>query len=456
MAGVISHHELEYHSQRYAVIIILALSLIVFLGPLILRVADGSPITPGGESYTLLHDADILLSGSSTDTVPFQRSVPSPYAILLAFMALFGVPWLLPPLLAIAVVMISYLLLTATYGQRSMALFAAVALIISPLMSVLATWHAPLLLCSLLVLGAIAIGRFAPAFIAAAILTHPVGGSLAAMAFIAYAAYRKEWVRSAVIAGSSTAIAIVTILLFGTRPFHELVFASWSPDIIFELGMPTGVSVFLLILACYGIMVDFTGRRIAWFSVLIALMLGSMAFPSLLIALTVIIALLVGHAVHRLLVVEWRLSMLQESLLILIGCIALFLVITTMRERLADDPDAALSRTLITLRNTERDGAILTDPQDAPFVRHFSGRKPALETNDHSDIFLSRDAVRAYAFMESSDVAYVVITDAMRDDLLLEGEDGILFLLQHSGRFVPIASPGGASVWYFIQLERDG
>lgn len=456
MAGVISHHELEYHSQRYAIIVILTLSLVVFLGPLILRVADGSPITPGAESYALLHDAEALLSGSSIDTSRSAWPVPAPYALLLALMALFGVPWLLPPLLAIAVVMISYLLLTAAYGQRSMALFAAVALIISPLMSVLATWHAPLLFCALLVLGAIAIKRFAPVFIAMAILTHPSFGSLAAVAFMAYAAYRKEWAGSAIIAGSSTGAVIIAILLFGTRPFHELVFASWSANVIFELGVPTGVSVFLLILACYGIMVDFMGRRIVWFSALFALVLASMVFPSLLIVLTVIIALLVGHAVHRLLVVEWRLSMLQESLLILIGCIALFLVITTMRERLADDPDAALSRTLITLRNTERDGTILTSPEGAPFVRHFSGREPALEMSDDGDIFLSRDAVRAYSFMESSGVAYVVITDAMRDDLMLEGDDGILFLLQHSGRFVPIASPGGASVWYFIRLERNG
>lgn len=456
MGGIISHHELEYHSQRYAIIILLALSLIVFLGPLILRVSDGSPITPGAESYDLLHDADILLSGSSADAYLSAKAVPSPYALVLALMTLFGVPWLLPPLLAIAVVMISYLLLTAAYGQRSMALFAEIALIISPFMSVLATWHSPLLMCVLLALGAIAVRRFAPAFIAMAILTHPAGGSLAALAFIAYAAYRKEWVRSAIIAGSSTGAVIVAILLFGTRPFLELVFASWSANIIFELGVPTGVSVFLLILACYGVMVDFAGRRIAWFSGLAALVLGSMAFPSLSIALTVVIALLVGHAVHRLLVVEWRLSMLQESLLILIGCIALFLVITTMRERLADDPDAALSRTLITLRNAERAGSILTNPEGAPFVRHFSGREPALEMGDSDDIFLSRDAIRVYSFLESSDVAYIVITDAMRDDLMLEGEDGILFLLQHSGRFVPIPSPGGAKVWYFIRLGRNG
>jgi hypothetical protein len=453
--GIIARQELEYAAQRYGIIIMVIVCLLAFLSPLVMRIAIGAPITPGAQSYVELRHAELMLQGVMTyDPMHPASLVLTPYTCLLAFMELFGVPWLLSLLLAILFVILLYLYLIEHYHHRAIVVFAMVALVLSPTMSVLATEHHPALLCLIFVLLAFQYSRFSPFFIGLAALTSPILGLLCGVALLAYHIWQRRTV-IAVLIGIALGCAITWHLAWrGVVAYEEIFLRNVTPQLFFEFGLPVGVSIFFLIIGIYGIVVGFTGRRIMIGLLLMALLLMTAAFPSITVVLVVALSILVGHAVHHLLTVSWRLLMLQESLLILIACIGIFLLITASRERIADMPSAELSHALITLRNQERVGAVLTAPEYAPLVEYYSGREAmfsAEDTERAAALFSSRNSDLTYRTMSDSDVAYVLITGSMRESIFASSDEGILFLLQHGGRFVQIFDADNVMMWYFIK-----
>jgi hypothetical protein len=142
---------------------------------------------------------------------------------------------------------------------------------------------------------------------------------------------------------------------------------------------------------------------------------------------------------------------LQESLVLLIACVGLFLFITTIRERTADMPSATLSHTMIGLRNQYRPGAVLTDPSYAPMIEYFSDRRATVhDGSDLSIAFYSRDPKKVYEYLADTDTSYILITPEMHNTLFTRSDEGLLFLMQNSGHFVQIES-NNVEVWYFIK-----
>jgi hypothetical protein len=452
MSGLATPQELEYFTQRYGVVLLIALSLAIFLTPLVLRIAEGSPITPGAESYAALRQSELLSQGQITDPFHHVGLLFSPSTLLLALMGLFGVPWLLPPLLATLLVMLVYHYLLPRYHSKAIVLFGALAFVVSPAMSVLATWHTPIVLCAILLLVAAHVDRATTVLVALAVLASPALGILGGAGIVAYLWWRHRRVLAAL---CLLALGIAAAALFassGPVAFEELLLAHVSPRLLFEFGMPTGVTIFFVIIAGYGLLAGLPGSRLSGVGAALALTLLAALFPSSILLLTLLLAVLVGHAIQHLLVAQWRLGMLQESLLILIACAALFLVITTVRERVADSPNGELSHALVELRNQAHPGAVLTAPVYSPLVEYYTGRIAALPS-DATDIsvFSSRNADETYRWMNESGVGYVLVTDEMRQTLFSRSDEGLLFLLQNSGRFVEAYSTGNTKVWYFIR-----
>lgn len=449
-----NRQELEYYSRRYGLIFLLSLAMVAFLLPLILRVVQGAPITPGAESYSYTRRADLLAQGIiSQDPLSGAYLAPEPYIALLSVMGIFGVPWMLPLLLAVLFIVLLYFYMEQFVPLRSVIVLALTVLIVSPVMSVLATHHTGTLLALDLLIAALIIVDSRPALasvlIGLMIIALPVLGLISAL--YAVIVLLRDGKHHAVI-GIMLAIAVASawfLVWTGTLPY-ELSAVTLHTDLFFELGNDGGMTIFALMLALYAIILKFDRLQ----SLIVpSLILFALTFfmPALMPLSAVAIALFAGHAIFLLITNQWELELLRESLIVLIACIGIFLLITTVRERVDDRPDADFAHMMTNLRTQYREGAVLTDPSYAPMIEHFTGKRAAARSVVPPEMF-SRDPAVVYPYLERTGTSYILITDEMEADLFSHREQGILFFLQNSGRFVQIAETEEATLWYYIKI----
>jgi hypothetical protein len=433
---------LEYLARKYGVFIVIGVTLFAFLLPLVLRAMHGAPITPGSASYMYLYRADILQAGS----VMFE-----PYTILLAVMQLFGVPWLLPILLVGLFLFLVQILLWYRDQDLTFSIAALLLLIVSPSMSVLATAFAPQLLAMVFVTSAILLEKrwvLCSLFILLSVIAHPITGLCSALLLAG-------WLLSEQRHNEVLSVAIFSCAGVVFLKMQEITIAPailrFDPHIFFELGYAGGISVFLLIIAVYGVIVG-ANRVVVLLAT--ALFLASFFLPMLVPCAAIMIAVLAAHGIRHLFVTKWNLELLQQSMLILVGCIGIFLIITSIRDRVHEDPDADFSHFMITLRNQHYPGAVLTDPSYAPMVAYFSGRIPALVSEDSELLqraFTSRSPEVVYSFLMETNTSFILITDDMQQKRFSRSDEGLLFLLHNTERFVEIQSTNTTTLWYFIR-----
>lgn len=453
-------NELEYYARKYGLIAIISISLLIFLLPLFLRIMHGAPITPGAQSYQYLRQADLFSKGILTDPLHGTFIVPNPYVMLLALMQVFGAPWLLPLLLSILLMVLLYYYLMRLTASRMLVVLAVALLVLSPTMSVLATHHAPLLLAMVLIAAALLLfpeyTTLACFAVGLAIITAPVLGIIAAAALmVAFFLQRKP---DALI-GTAIALAIGIVWFFlwsGHAPeIGEIASPKFSTGIFFELGNAGGISIFLVILAVYGIIVLGKGVRVALVTALS--FMAAFFFPSLIPVAVVALSMLAARGIYNLMTTKWDLDLLQSALLVLISCIMLFTLITTMRARTAESPDADFAHVMVLLRNQYHEGAVLTAPSYAPMVEYFSGRRAVVDQNSppaQVDAFLySRSSDVVYPALTESGTAYIIITGEMRGSTFTRSDEGILFLLHNTERFVKVEQTPGITLWYFIRTK---
>ena len=380
---------------------------------------------------------------------------PHPYLLLLTVMQLIGAPWLLPPLLALLLLLLLYLFFSKVIEARAVVVLILLILVLCPGISILATHHAPVLLCMVFVAAAMLLSEHSgllSLMLGLAIITSAPLGAVTAVVF-AVRFFRMGKYPELTRVAIACAAAFVWFLLWKDLPgLHELLSMSFNPKIFFELGDMAGVSLFLLIIAGYGIVVQAKNQDLVLYSLL--LFAAGFFIPLLLPAATVMLAMFAAQGVYHLMTSRWDLELLQSSLLVLVSCIGLFLLITVVRERTSEAPDADFAHLMITLRNEHREGAVLTDPSYAPMVEYFSGRKATLSAETPQPIvdqFLhSRTPTQVYAVMAETNTSYVLLTADMERNLFTRSDDGILFLLHNTERFVQISQTDGGTLWYFI------
>jgi|GEM_PF-6278697 len=445
-----NRQELEYYARKYGLTIIIILSLIAFLVPLLIRLWNGAPITPGAESYTLLRHAELLSNGNAGfDPLTARTFAPNPYDLLLSAFIVFGVPWALPLVLVIVLLIMLFVLMERYLQSIAVTILALATITLSPTMSVLGTTHTTTLLCLTLVAGAIiAEKRTALAvfllFIAA--MANPVVGSVCGLIIALTLIWLKQRSRATI-----AIVAIVTGVLWTVAwTWHAPLLGISKVPLLFEFGESAGISVFFILLIGYGIAVR-PAFRMPSFLVSSILVLCVTLFMPAMIPITVILgSIIVGYAIIDLLTAPWDLALLQQALVTLIACIGIFLLIANVRERVTDTPDGSFAHTLINLKNQYREGGVLSAPEYAPMIEYFSGRR-ATSSVDPSIAFHSRDAKEVFPYLTETGTNYILITREMRESIFQRSDEGLLFLLEGSGRFVKIDEDEDTTLYYFIR-----
>ena len=421
-----------------AVPVILAIGVfVILLAPLTIRAINGWPVMPGQESYNaLLH-----VRGAGA---------PTPYDALLAGSLVFGIGWLLPSLIGALVVVMLYLLLRRPLGTAG-ACAGAAAFAITPAFLLAGTRHEPALLALAFLGSALLVKRRAVlrgAIVAAGIITSPIIGVLGAAALLAFRPRDAAvWIVGALAAGAwhvAWAGSLVSV------PFA----VSFVP--VAELGVPGGISVFFIILGAFG--ASRAKRPLVTVTILIAAFAVAVAFPDALLLPSAVVAVIASRGVLGLWKDPWQLDPLRHLFLVLIACAGVLIVITAVRAVSTEQPSDRLVDVLSYIGSQRRPGGILTDPSLAPVVSYYSGRQPTLgpglSEEEIREVFLMRNANSVYDLLERTDTSFVLVTAGMRDRIFTRSDEGLLFLLPNTERFVPITSDDELTLWYYIRRQR--
>lgn len=452
-----NRQELDYYARSYGIPLLMVLCIITLLTPILMRTWDGSPITPQADSYSYLRQAELLAQGKFFD--PLNPGITiTPYSLGLAIMGLFGVPWLFPIILAILLLLLLYILMEHRIHSMAIVITVLTSIVISPTFSDIGTSHSPVLL-SLVFIAAAGIllekhkiASAAMLFLAA--ISDPVSGMAACIVIGLYSATASKRLDSTAI-GCAVALILAAIYTAVLGASIEFVIPLANSDVLFEFGNKEGISIFFLLLAAYGMMTRPSFQNAKTITVVILVVAASMFLPALVPATVIMLSILTGYAIIHLATVRWELELLQKAMVTLVLCIGLFLAITNIRDRISNEPDSATAHALLTIKNQHREGAVLTAWQYAPLVNQISDRKAVLRSkNDDIELaFLTRDPTKVYSFLEQNNVGFILITDDMRQSIFRRSDEGILFLLDNSARFVKIESDNDASIYYFIRQK---
>lgn len=447
----------DHRLRRFGKLSALALSVLLLLLPLVLRVMLGSPITPGPASYGQLIEADALWRGNiGYDPIHGSFVVPTPYTLSLSIMRFFGVQWLLPIICAIAFVMALHEVLRRNVKDFSVAIVATLLVVVSPAFLAFGTWHSPVLMASCFAaLSMISSGRhrlISSTFLFLAAITSPIIGVAVAVML---------GVRHLIRGAHRRALISLFVVLLAyawhwswARAPPSIPFGSIDASAFFEFGNQSGLSAFAVIIAALGIGSKGIKRRLAASISLSCAVLSSMIFTDLALLSSVFLSVLGAYAIVELWIVEWDLDLLRQCALIVIGSMLLFTVIVSVQERVQDEPSGSFFQAMIELTYQHRPGAVLSSPEYSSAIEYMSGRRAMLlEDGDPAiaeGILHGRDPARLYDALERSGASFILITDRMREDEF-EGEgDGLLFILRNTQRFVPIARNDGYEIWYYV------
>ncbi len=427
---------------RWSVVTAAVCIAAVLLIPLGLRAYAGWPTLPGSESY----DALVRIS--------YGTDMPTPYDLLLSIAQMVNLGWLLPMAIGLAALLAFVAFLTPRFGAP-LAGIAGIALAISPPLLVAGTRHSAPLLALLLFLLALLDGgrRWRQALlIALGTVLAPLPGVALAIVLSAIRGFERD--RTGAIAGVF-AIAAAYLWSFAWTGHALTLFGGISPSfrVLAEFGVAGGVSVFAVILAAYG---AHTATRPvhAWGALLLTIVL-LLLIPTFALFASLLISLLAARGVLAMVRRRWDLELLRQVLLVIIVCASIFTIITTVRDIAHEQPSDRLVSVLTYIGEQRRPGGVLTDPSLSSMVIYYSGRSPALSSDasqeDITRSFLVRDAQETYDLLERTDTSFVLITKEMRHGLFTRSDEGMLFLLPNTERFVAITVDDSVSLWYYIR-----
>jgi hypothetical protein len=410
--------------------------------PFWLRVFAGDPLILGTASYLQLNTAPTTLQ---------------PYAALLRLLSPLGDTRIL---LSVFLGLLSLFLVNRLTGflarrpaERGLVLLL---FLINPLFLSIFTTFTPFTFVvplALALLLCVREGRFLFIPLLAGLITvfSPVAGLLLVLSLVLLLPSRRE----ALLFTLVVVCALAIILALASPGAFAYVLS--LP--IAEFGVPMGISFLYVSLAIFEGLLRWSEHRSRGASaMLFALLALASYYPAALVGAGLAVAPFAALFVLRLLKRRWALREVRIFTLLLLLCSFLFLIITHLGVLRSQEPSRALVQTLAALPPDS--GVVLSPAELGPMVESISGHPVLLsaDTCAHSKelcadidrLYRARRLADAQEPLDKHHIAYLLITREMRDGRVWNRDDeGLLFLLQNSGRFAKLASDARYELWRY-------
>ncbi|MBW2982739.1 hypothetical protein KY327_00375 [Candidatus Woesearchaeota archaeon] len=450
--------------------IIIVLAAVFLATPFIARSAMGNDALIGQASYFHLGVAQNLLQPGS---YPLPDVTPTLFDWFLAGLLTVASPAVLSKAVPIALGVAAAWLFMSKAGslvasEKERAL-AGLFLIISPLFIITFTSLSPFSLA--LVLG-LAAWRFQDSsrigsglLLLSALFVDARAFILTALLMTAYGLLKGSWRGPAVTGAAGLLVMVALDAFWGFLASEQLALGSAMGGFFVSLGADMGYSFFILLLALIGLMARWSRHRSAVAASL--LMAGVFFFsfsdPLTRILMAPVLALLAARGGRELLERQWSVRLVRDVTLFLVALSLLFTLVLTLSEQSEEEPSLAQLEALQFLRTVPEGEVVLSSPDNGVFVQRIARRQafldrvggdPSLEAERRrvaDRIFSAQRLDPAASLLESHGISHVLVDQEMRHGGVWTAEEqGLLFLMEHSDRFVKVYDRLGVAVYRFV------
>ena len=221
-------------------------------------------------------------------------------------------------------------------------------------------------------------------------------------------------------------------------------------DLVSDIGLAPGLSLFLLLLAILGIILSWTKKLVLPNILLgIALVMYVLRTESLFLMaliLTSFAALAWQHLAQR----QWQLPTLKQFTLLLLALGLLFSLLSRLERQAEPGPTAADLEASNWIRVNFPTGIIFSPLEKAYFLQYATGlpvQEYYHQQGNLTPAILSQEDVKdLFPLLENNNITIIYVSAPMREKL--PSDQGFLFLLKNE-RFKLVHSNEEAEVWVF-------
>ena len=438
------------HQRKYLSLLL----LIIITMPLLLRSAAQQPLLTGGETYYLL-------------TAAQQGSSYNPLAVLASVIPDAGI-FLLSPLLSITTLLLFFHLAKKLELSETTTFLIALFAILSPAFIFSSTTLSSTLGFLFLTLSGFSLlvqenkTKYLSIFpFIIATFFDFYSTALLIILLVSYFVFTKKIrdIFSVLILVIVSALLVTNKLLLKLPiilgPFH---IQKIVPDLISDFGGVSGIGLFAFLLAFIGIIVTGKKKIFLWslpltvlFIVAFLLNTNTILFISILIICYAAAGLKILYEQH------WMLPLLKKATIFLLILGIGFSAVAYL-DRLSDySPSATDQATLNKIKSTQKNGAILSAPENSYYIQYFTGEKTVFNLHQGEyrkeqelaqKIFMATYIEDLFPLLEDNNVSLIYLSSKMKENL--PPNQGLIFLLQNE-RFKLLYSSENTEVWSFIK-----
>ena len=352
-------------------------------------------------------------------------------------MLIYGLPnWLIIsiPVLLGMLSFVCVLVLLSRLSLSKMEKYLIILLFfISPIVSTTFVSYSELLFVTTLgLLAAISSRMFSaiPLIILATI--HPLSGVILAIFFAGYYLHKYKLIASSLLIGP----LIVGIILYE----HSRI--EWT-GLFAEFASIQGYSLFLLLLGVVAVVDHWRKLNLAPIITWSVLFIISAYVVELRVLVSIALIIYVGKSLVNIFSQEWSLSFLRQTTIILLSCVALFVVITHTQALVQESPDADIERLLSLVETSSRQGSLLTSQELSSYASFSLTRDVYYFSSDDPFWELVR-LTEVGPVLTQNDVRYLLFEKRFR-------EKGFFFLLTTNDKFIRVSEQGNYELWVVLQ-----
>ncbi len=244
---------------------------------------------------------------------------------------------------------------------------------------------------------------------------------------------------------------------FHFNPFQKM---------IFDLGSPFGLGIFILTLAAIGILISWKNKYDNKFVVasLVFLSIFSYFKQDVLILLNMFIVVIASYGLYHIFKIKkWDNDIIKKFVLITIMCGVAFSCLAQFDNLVEEGPSKEIINALEFLE-TQEQGVVFTDYTRGVWV-NYAGQPNVMDSQykfapdvneryeDSVNFFYTRDVENATIFIEKYDVKYVLVDEELKEEVWDYNTQGLLFLLEYTNRFNRIYFKEGVEIWEVTEEE---
>ena len=386
----------------------------LFLGSiLLLRVMIGAPAIGRDESYIFLQTHWLATSINALPEILFV---------------------LLPVVLGMACLKLFLSLLARYKVTNKKKYLSTLFFALSPVVITTFTTYNETMIVSVLALTSLVVPRTLasiPLLLLSA--TSPLAGILVALVLAAQFIHEKQLVATATLLGP---VLLGAILYDTTRVF------SWV-GLFGEFASIKGYSLFLLLLGVVALVEHWNKLNLAPIIAWSILFVVSGFVVELRVLLIIPLAVYASQSLVTFFTNEWTLGFLRQASIILLACVALFVLITHTQLLVNEQPGRDVAALVEFIEESSRQGTLLTTQGVSGYTEYSLSREVITFSSD--DRFWEEVRLTTVGpVLTRHDVRYLLFEQRFR-------EKGFFFLLTTNDKFIRVSQEGDYELWLVLQ-----